>query len=83
MVAAGLGWFIYDRAQKGATGGAGETTSAGKKGIEAAYQVARPDLNGKATVDLQGLSAGDLARLDALAKRGQTMAEAMQSATLT
>jgi hypothetical protein len=34
-------------------------------------------------VDLQGLSAGDLARLDALTKRGQTMAEAMQSATLT
>ena len=93
--ATSVGWLIYDRAKGGDPEDVGESTEGGKggkggagrdagaKGIVAAYQVARPDLGGRATVDLQGLSAGDLARLDALAKRGQTMAEAMQSATLT
>ncbi|MEI6399767.1 MAG: hypothetical protein WCO71_13445, partial [Pseudomonadota bacterium] len=90
--ATSVGWLIYDRAKGGDPGDVGESTAGGKggagrdagvQGIVAAYQVARPDLSGKATVDLQGLSAADLARLDALAKRGQTMAEAMQSATLT
>jgi hypothetical protein len=83
LVVVGVGWFVYDQSRKGDSGEAGETTSAGAMGIVAAYQAARPDLGGKATVDLQGLSAGDLARIDALAKRGQTMAEAMHSATLT